>query len=280
MTRAAAEAGAHIYFEKPIATTLEEADQMAAAVETHNVRTAAAHHMRLVPSVLHLKTLISEGLIGELLEMRCRGKEDSRAGGEDLMILGWHCCYLMRFFAGEPSWCSARVLQGGEEITRADRREATVPLGPIAGDSIHASYAFPGGVQGHFSSQRQHGTKGSDFQIVLYGSKGVAQIHIAAEPRLYYLPDPLWSPGKSGAAWQPLPGRSITANLAGATAEATNNTRLIQDLLKAIQTGGQSVASLYEARAVLEMIMAVYESHLSGARATFPMRKRTHPLLG
>src|SRR6185295_18016683 len=77
------------------------------------------------------------GLIGQLMEVRTRGKEDHRAGGEDMMVLGTHCMYLMRMFAGDPLWCTARVTQDGRDITVADRRAATEPLGPVAGDTIH-----------------------------------------------------------------------------------------------------------------------------------------------
>jgi predicted dehydrogenase len=234
--------------------------------------------MRLNPAVVHLKKLVEDGLLGELLEVRARGKEDGRAGGEDLVVCGWHCHYLMRYFAGEPLWCSARVTQGGKEITVADRRAATVPLGPVAGDSVHASYAFPGGVQGHFASQKGHGGRGSDFQVVLYGAKGVAQIHIGPEPRLYYLADPLWSPGRSGTAWQPLPGAPSSPDPLGLKGDTANQRRLVVDLIRAIETDGQSVASIYEGRAVVEMIMAVYASHLTGARAMFPLKERDHPL--
>jgi len=278
MTEAAAAIGASIYIDKPMATSLEEADAMIAIVEKHRVRTALAHHMRLAPSVVRLKKLIDDGLIGELLEIRARGKEDSRAGGEDLMVCGWHCHYLMRYFAGQPLWCSARVTQGGKEITAGDRRASTVPLGPVAGDSVRASFAFPGGVQGHFASQKGHGGRQSDFQVVLYGAKGVAQIHIGNEPRIYYLADPLWSPGRSEVPWQTLPGDPGSADPTGLSGQDANNKRLIEDLIAAVETGGQSVASYYEGRDVLEMVMAVYTSHLSAARADFPLRERTHPL--
>ena len=36
--------------------------------------------------------------------------------------------------------------------------------------------------------------------------------------------------------------------------------------------------SIYEARAALEMIMAVYAAHLSGGRVSFPLKERRHPL--
>jgi len=36
-----------------------------------------------------------------------------------------HLFDLMRSFAGDPLWCSARVLQNGQEITLADAHPAT-----------------------------------------------------------------------------------------------------------------------------------------------------------
>ena len=133
-----------------MAGSLEEADAIVEVAARHKIQIAVAHQVRVAPSIIYLKERLEDGLIGELLEMRTRGKEDKRAGGEDLMVLGTHCLYLMRYFAGEPQWCCARVTQDGREITAADRRPATEPLGPVAGDAIHASYAFGGGVQGYF----------------------------------------------------------------------------------------------------------------------------------
>ncbi len=276
MVSAAAEVGAHVYMEKPMAASLEEADAILAAAERNGIQIALAHHSRSAPTVLHLKKLLGEGLIGDLLEIRARGKEDRRAGGEDLMVLGWHCMYLMRLFAGEPLWCSARVTEGGRDITAEDRRAATEPLGPVAGDSIHATYSFPGGVHGHFASQKTR--PGGRFQLELYGSKGAAVIHIGMSPEVYYLPDPLWSPGKTGIRWQPPPGAPSNDDPSGLRNQAAANKRIVEGLLKAIETGNPCPENGREGRGVLEMIMAVYAAHLSGGRAAFPLKDRRHPL--
>jgi len=53
-----------------------------------------------------------------------------------------HLFGLMRFFAGDALWCSARVLQNGEEITLAHARAATENIGPVAGEEIMAEFAF------------------------------------------------------------------------------------------------------------------------------------------
>jgi predicted dehydrogenase len=278
MIRAAADVGAHVYMEKPLAPSLEEADGIIAAVQRAGIKTALAHQALLAPALVHCKRLVSEGLIGDLLEMRARGKEDQRSGGEDLMVLGWHAMYLMRYFAGPASWCSARVTVEGRDVTAADRRAATEPLGPVAGDSLHATYAFAGGVQGHFASQKIRNGAGGRFELALYGSAGVVMIHIDQDPGIYVLSDPLWSPGKSGAAWKPLPGAPDNADPSGLRGAEASNKRLVEDLIRAVETGGEPAASFHEGRAVLEMILAVYASHLGGRRAALPLANRRHPL--
>jgi len=279
MVTAAAAAGAHVYMEKPMAASLAEADAMLEVAAKRGIRIAIAHQVRVAPSIIYLKKLVEDGLIGTLLEMRTRGKEDRRAGGEDLMVLGTHCLYLLRLFGGEPAWCSARVTVDGREITIADRRAATEPLGPVAGDSIHASYAFPGGVQGHFASQKARlGTGSGCFQISLHGSKGVVVVHISQDPEIYHLPDPLWAPGKTGVPWRPLEGAPSNKEPTGLVGPEAANKRIVEDLIRSIEGGGEPVVSGREGRATLEMIFAVYASHLQGCRVAFPLKDRAHPL--
>jgi predicted dehydrogenase len=94
------------------------------------LKIAVAHQMRIAPNILHLNRAIEAGLIGDLAQMHAYGKQDQRAGGEDLLVLGIHLFDLMRFFAGDAAWCTARVQQDGREITRGDGRSATENIGP------------------------------------------------------------------------------------------------------------------------------------------------------
>ena len=50
-----------------------------------------------------VQLMIREGVLGDIVELRGRGKEDRRGGGEDLMVLGTHIMDLMRMCGGEPS---------------------------------------------------------------------------------------------------------------------------------------------------------------------------------
>jgi len=276
MLTIAAERGVDVFMEKPIALSLEEADAIVAATEKHGTKIVVAHQYRMLPHMRHLKKLLDDGLIGQLLEVRTRGKEDQRAGGEDLMVLGTHCLYLMRFFAGDPLWCTARVTQDGHDITVEDRRAATEPLGPVAGDTIHATYAFDKGVQGYFASQKVPKGDGGRFQCTLYGSKGIAQFDIGTDGPVSYLPEPRWIPGKS--SWQPLPGAPLNDHPSGLKGTAAANRYIVEELLRIRGTRNRSPVDIYEARATLEMILAVYAAHLSGGRAAFPLKNRKHPL--
>jgi predicted dehydrogenase len=133
MVKAALESGAHVFCEKPFTTTPAEADELLQLAARHQLKITVAHQMRLSPAIVHLKQAIGEGLLGELVELRGYGKQDSRAGGEDLMVLGTHIFDLMRLFAGDPVSCTARVLWKGKDITRADARRVKDDIGLVAG---------------------------------------------------------------------------------------------------------------------------------------------------
>jgi predicted dehydrogenase len=259
MIRAAAEHGAHVMVDKPHARSLEEADQIISLAEKHKIKSVVYHPVRVAPAVVRLKKLVDEGLIGDVVEVQVWGVEQ-------LLHMGWHPIYLLKYFAGEPLWCSARVVQGGREITLEDSRED--PTGRSAGDAVHASYAFAGNVQGHFVWQRQ-----GPYQMTLYGSKGVIHFMITDDPQIYHFPDPEWTPGKPGVDWQ-----LVAAPKNVMTGAEANVHLLIADLFRAIESDTQSVSSFYEARVVLEMLLAVYASQLQGGRVSFPLRERKHPL--
>ena len=129
---ACAEAGAHGFIEKPFCDDLSNGDKMVAAIEAKNLKWAIAFNFRGMPLVQHAKRLVQQGLIGTVLETRGRGKEDRRAGGEDLIVLGAHVLDLMRFFmGGSPIWCTAVITDICLASTAANVRKATEPLGPI-----------------------------------------------------------------------------------------------------------------------------------------------------
>jgi predicted dehydrogenase len=278
MVLAAAERGLHIYMEKPMCRTLEEADEMAAACQKHDIKLAVAHQTRYSPKLHVVKDMIYDGRIGKVLELRGRGKEDRRGGGEDLWVLGSHVMNLMHHFGGEPNWCMANVMQGGERVTRKHVTEGAEGIGPLAGDSLTAMYGMDDGVTAYFASTRNMGVK-SRFGLQIFGSEGIIEILSGYLPAVNYLPDPNWSPGRSDAKWipvssagagqpEPLPDGGLNAG----------NVLACQDLLAAIEEDRLPECSVYEGRATVEMIAAIFESHRLGGRAEMPLTNRKNPL--
>jgi predicted dehydrogenase len=64
---AAAEAGKHIFLEKPMAITLEDCRKVLAAVKKAGVICDMGYHRRLNPLVQHSKSLLANGTLGELV---------------------------------------------------------------------------------------------------------------------------------------------------------------------------------------------------------------------
>jgi predicted dehydrogenase len=285
MVIACAEAGASIFLEKPMCRNLVEADEMVAVCEKHHVKLAIAHQTRYSPRLQRVKEMVEGGRIGDLLEMRGRGKEDSRAGGEDLMVLGTHIFDLMRFIAGDARWCSARVGIAEKDrvrpMTRADVRDGNEGIGPLAGNHITAMYGFDRGVIGHFASVRTTRAAGESdrFGLTIHGSRGVIQLTTGSLPPAYFLADPGWFPGRSRANWQ-----EITSNGSGKEETLKDgglgqaNVWIVRDLMDAIERDRQPRGSVYDARAALEMILAVYDSQRLGRTVELPLVNRRHPL--
>lgn len=275
MVIACAEAHASILLEKPMARTPAEADAMLAACERAHVKLSIAHQMRLSPMVLETRERLRRGEIGQLLEIRSRGKEDARAGGEDLIVLGTHAFDLMRLFAGDPQWCFAHVTAGGREMTAADVRKGAEGIGPLAGDRLAAVYAFPNHVHAYFSSQLNDDQSGARFGLELYGSQGILQLRTGMDPPVFVLRSNSWAPdwGPKKARWERLPTPEQ-----GGGSQAAANARLAADLMEAIEQDRQPLSSGYDGRWALEMIFAVYHSQRRGARVELPLKERRHPL--
>jgi len=56
------------------------------------------------------------------------------------------------------------------------------------------------------------------------------------------------------------------------------NQWIARDLIEAIEKDRQPLGSMYDGRATLEMILAVYESFRLDRRVELPLQNRRHPL--
>jgi predicted dehydrogenase len=281
MVVACAEHGASVFLEKPAARTLQEADEMVAACDKAHVKCAIAHQTRYSPRVKVVKELIAAGRIGDVLELHGHGKCDRRGGGEDLMVLGTHTFDLMRFLAGDPRWCFARITVNGKKAVAGDVRPLGEGIGPGLGDHITATYGFDGPVVGHFTTYKAKPGSGDHYWLEVRGSKGVIQMRYGIDGATYLLDEPSWMPGGKKAEWQPITSAGVGKPEPPKPAEVGNiNRRIVDDLLAAIEQDRPPLGSLADGRAALEMILAVYESHRQERAVELPLKRRTHPLAG
>jgi predicted dehydrogenase len=279
MVIAAAERGVHIYMEKPMCRTLAEADAMVQACEKSHVKLAIAHQSRHSPKVAVVKQLLAEGKLGRVLELRGRGKEDRRGGGEDLWVLGTHVMDMIRNLGGDPAWCFANVTQAGRPIQRSDVAEGAEGIGPLAGDSVRAMYGLPNDVTAYFASQRGAAGKPSRFALQIFGTKGVLDLAFGYLPTVKFLQDSGWSPGVSGVSWQDVSSAGIgqPEPLKDGGLHA-GNVLAVKELIAAIEENRQPQGSVYDARAAIEMIVAVFDSQRQGRPVSFPLETRQNPL--
>ena len=113
---AAAQAGKHIYCEKPLAMNVAEGQQMVAAVEQAGVKTQMTFNLRFFPALSRARQLIDAGFLGNLFSFRGRyyrssyidpnkpiswRQQKAIAGGGALFDLGSHVLDLLYMLLGE-----------------------------------------------------------------------------------------------------------------------------------------------------------------------------------
>ena len=186
MVVAAAEAGKQIICEKPLANTLEEAEQMVAAVEAAGVSHLLMHNYRRLPAVALAKRMVDDGRLGQIYHFRARYLQDwalspdlelvwrfdsKLAGSGALGDLGSHVIDLGRYLCGEVAELAAtsetfikrRPVEAGSsemaEVTVDDAAALCVRFANGAIGTIEASRFAPG--RKNFNTFEINGSKGS-----------------------------------------------------------------------------------------------------------------------
>ena len=281
ITLACAEYSCHMYIEKPFCRTLGEADEIMRACEMRHLKVAIAHISRYSPQLMQIRQLIQAGEIGDVLEIRARGKEDQRGGTEDLWVLGTHVLDLMRAYAGDPVSCLATLSQDKRKATREQVAPGHEGLGPLLGDRVDAMYRFSSGITGYFASQRGAGGNPNRFGLRIYGTKGIIDHTSGYGNPASLVNDSYWSGPKGSPQW-----RTITSNgidqpeTLTAFDYAGGNPAAARDLIQAIEQDREPKCSMKNARGAIEMVLAVFESHRHGHEVAMPMTNLQHPLTG
>lgn len=287
----AAERGIHILCEKPLCTTLEEADKIVELSKKYHVKIAVGHLARYSIIFRKMKEMMEKGEIGEILSIYGRGKEDERGGGEDMAVLGAHILDLMCFLGGEVESCFAEVRCNNRPLRSGDRSITKEPVGHVAGDNVFAHLHFASGIRGIFESRKGIYTpeKIVRMGVTVEGTKGYLSMrYITERPgekgrtlRLSRSPYPV----EDEAIYEEIPLEEERIIPGAAPLEmgvmpyfSINNRFAAWDLLQAIEEDREPIANAVSAQKVLEITQAIYLSQLEGKRMEFPLLNRKHPL--
>ena len=283
MAMAALETGAHLYLEKPFTITLAEADDILRLAKQKQRRVAVAHVTRMAPSVQRLDRALREGLIGDVLEIHMVGKMDSRAGGQDMMVLGLHVFDLARLFGGEVRWCDASIRQQGMPATLAAAKESPADkVGPVVGDDIFAHFAMDSGVNVTFRSRLGLEKATGPFGLEIIGSRGIARLYSGFAPTISLLTEPNRAAATRTESWTSWTGGvdpATEATFEGLNGYDASHRRVVRDWLNAIAENREPLGSGERAMKAIEMAHGVFQSGIEGKRVEFPLVKRTHPLI-
>ena len=120
---AAARAGKHVFCEKPMACTIQDADKMISACEANGVQLMVVFMKRFNRSFRRVKELIEEGRLGQVFEVRARwdnvkvkGPEGDafrmtvESGGGLIQEDGSHPFDVCRWWLGDVSEVSAHLI--------------------------------------------------------------------------------------------------------------------------------------------------------------------------
>src|SRR5690606_10664967 len=122
-TRAALEGGKHVYTEWPLGRTTAEAEELAALARAKGVRTAVGLQARVSPTLVHMKALVEDGYVGEIVACHVSllregvlarpsnrtWQRDATLGANTLTIANGHTIDALRFVADDFSEVSALV---------------------------------------------------------------------------------------------------------------------------------------------------------------------------
>ena len=186
-----------------------------------------------------------------------------------MIVLGTHLFNMMRFFVGDVSWMQAHVTENGKEVTIDDARDATEPVGLIAGDCVNSYFAFESGVSGLFDSCK-HEVSGDYYGMEIIGDEGRISMRGGGGDSLVIYPHPCWSPADTSQKWEVVQVDD--------TPFSSGNNLAVIDLIDAIENDRKPISAAEDAVAALEMILGAYESQLTGKRVSFPIANREHPL--
>ena len=232
-----------ILCEKPIATTIEDADRMIKACDDNGVALAVDHTRRWNPRYHKVRDAVRSGAIGSL------GTIVATLGGPRAMLFanGTHLIDMVCFFAeSQPTQVFARLEDGYESYAAYTSISNKDPANDPA---LSGFILFENGVRAMYCGEKN--TFGM-FSFQLSGPDGQVYVNDSTSTLVVSDPDKSFGQPKRKI----LPGQYQVHGIAAA----------YQELIDVIENGGESVSSGREALKTLKIMLGFLRSQQEGAR--------------
>jgi predicted dehydrogenase len=181
-TRAALEAGKHVYCEWPLGRTTAEAVELSALGKAKGLVTAVGLQARGNPVLVHMRELVEAGYVGEVMSVHVSllregvlsrpshrtWQRDAELGANTLTIANGHTVDAMRFVAGDFRRLSAVVATQAKQWLDTDNNtllDVTAPDNVLIGGRL-ANGAVASVHVGAIPSA------GSGYRMEIYGRDG------------------------------------------------------------------------------------------------------------
>ena len=265
-TANAAAAGKHVICEKPLCMNLLEADHMIAACRQAKVHLMYAEELCFTPKYVRAKQLVDEGALGKVYLVKQSEKhfgphadwfwDVSHSGGGVMLDMGCHAFEFFRWVLGKPKAVSVYAQMG--TYVHADKTKGD--------DNSIAIVEFEGGAVG-MAEESWAKRGGMDDRAEIYGSDGVTYADLLHGNALE-----TFSHAGYGYAVEKAPD---TKGWTFTVYEEAWNYGFPQELahfVGCVKNGAQPLETGDDGRAVLEIIMAAYQSAATGRRVDLPLR--------
>jgi predicted dehydrogenase len=181
-TKAALEAGKHVYTEWPLGRTTAEAEELAALAKAKGVHTAVGLQSRVSPVLMYMKAQVDSGYVGEVIACRVglmregvlarpsnrTWQRDASLGANTLTIPNGHTIDALRFVVGDFSAVAAVVTTRVRQWWETDTKRMLEVTSP---DNVLVSGRLANGAV----ASVHIGTipwAGSGYRMEIYGREG------------------------------------------------------------------------------------------------------------
>lgn len=242
----------HVIVEKPLCTTLAEADEMVETVRRGPGKLAYAENYAFAPQIRTAAEIVASGRLGALrslhvytLHGRPRYGDFLRPewGGGTLFDMGAHTIYWALRLAG-----SAPVTSVKASLESAADNEGD--------DYADVELSFQHGLTGRVEVSWREASMRSGASVE--GSEGTLEMGLAPSSYLRL---------RAGGSTEDLPGAELPRRTVAGFAGKFGYVQQLQSFLEAFRSGAAPQPGVEEGRAVLEIIAAAYASAGRGGDA-------------